>query len=240
MSEENVQQGNPKVVDESVFGSSSEDFFSALESDVNGVVQDNAEDTSAVQNKATSNQSPKVEQKDKPVSQEVPELDTLKKRYSDSSREAQKLKAQLNELKPFVPVLDAMKKDSGLIEHVRDYFNSGGDASKNIKQKLKLDEDFVFDPDEMVNKPDSDSAKVFNVMVDNIVKQRASQIMTEQGKLEAQKDAKNHLQAQAADFQKRHKMSPEDFESFVSVAEKRFREKGMTFDDVYYYESRQC
>lgn len=40
MKEENTQ-GNPEAVDNSVFGSDSEDFFSALEDDVNSIVQDN-------------------------------------------------------------------------------------------------------------------------------------------------------------------------------------------------------
>ena len=33
-------QGNPEVVDDAVFGSDSDDFFSALDQDVNGLVQD--------------------------------------------------------------------------------------------------------------------------------------------------------------------------------------------------------
>jgi len=42
-------------------------------------------------------------------------------------------------------VLDAMKKDTGLVEHVRDYFNSN---KKDIKDNLNLDDDFRFDTDE--------------------------------------------------------------------------------------------
>ena len=192
MSEENVQQGNPEAVEDSVFGSNSEDLFSALENDVNGAVQEENKSESSPVKEATSTKSPEVTEQQTQVSPNSQELNTLKKRYSDSSREAQNLRAQLNELKPFVPVLDAMKQDSGLIEHVRGYFKSGGNTPKNIKEQLNLGEDFVMDPDEMVNKPDSDSAKVFNSMVDKIVNQRANQIMAEQDRRDSEESAKDY------------------------------------------------
>jgi len=224
-------QSNPGIAEKAVFGSESEDFFSALENDVNSIVQDNNEN---VQNTETSTQSP-IENKEQTqqVSQEDPDIQNLKKRYSDSSREAQKLRAQLNELKPFVPVLDAMKNDSGLIEHVKGYFNDGGSTPKNIKEHLKLDEDFIFDSEDMVNNPNSDSAKVFNSMVDNVVRQRTSQLMDEQRQVQAQKDAKQYMTQQALDFQKRHGMTDAEFKDFVSDSDRRFQEKGMTFDDMF-------
>ena len=225
-------QGNPQTAEDTVFGSASEDFFSALEDDVNSIVQDD-KNTGNVQNKETSTQSPNTIEQKSEVSQENSEVETLKKRYSDSSREAQKLKAQLNELKPFVPVLDAMKNDGGLIEHVRDYLNNGGNTPKNIKESLKLDEDFVFDSEEMVNNPDSDSAKVFNSMVDRVVQQRTGQMMEQQKRAKAQDDAQHYMRQQAFDFQKRHSMNDEQFSDFVKAADKRFKEKGMSFDDMY-------
>ena len=233
MSEENVQQGNPKAVEDSVFGSNSEDFFSALENDVNGAVQEENKSESSPVKEATSTKSPEVTEQQTQVSPNSQELNTLKKRYSDSSREAQNLRAQLNELKPFVPVLDAMKQDSGLIEHVRGYFKNGGNTPKNIKEQLNLGEDFVMDPDEMVNKPDSDSAKVFNSMVDRIVNQKASQIIAEQDRVDSEQSAKDYLRHQAKDFQQRYNMNDEQFSNFIATAERRFQEKGMTFDDMY-------
>ena len=99
---EDNTQGNPKAVDDAVLGSESDDFFAALDQDVNGLVQD--EDVTP---KATTQATPQVD----PVQAganvtdgtQNSEIDNLKKRYSDSSREAQGLKAQLNQLKPFVP-----------------------------------------------------------------------------------------------------------------------------------------
>ena len=80
MSEENVQ-GNPKEVDDAVFGSEGDDFFTALENDVNSAIQDNAQESST---QATSeNQSPnQVGQNVPQVSQgsQESELETLRKR----------------------------------------------------------------------------------------------------------------------------------------------------------------
>ena len=121
--EENTQ-GNPKAVEDTVFGSEGDSFFESLEAEVNGGIQEDSKQN--VQNKATPvQQDPnRVGQQAAQVSQPS-EIETLKKRYSDSSREAQKMRAQLNELQPFMPVLDAMKKDGNLVEHVRDYLKSG-------------------------------------------------------------------------------------------------------------------
>ena len=164
INEEN-QPANPEAAEDAVFGSSSDDFFNALEDNVNSIVQE--PEGTEQKTEATSVKSPEV-QNQSSVSQDSnvnTELDNLKQRYSDSSREAQKLRAQLNELKPFVPMLDAMKRDNGLVNHVRDYFENGGEVNKNIKQQLKLDDDFSFDPDEMVNDKNSDSRKVFDKLM---------------------------------------------------------------------------
>ena len=170
--EENTQEGNPKSAEEAVFGSASDDFFDALDQDVNGLISDdNVGNDTQMETSAEQNPNQKV-QNQTPDGALESEINNLKKRYSDSSREAQNLRAQLNELKPFVPVLDAMKKDDGLVKHVKDYFKNGGELNQDIKSQLNLDEDFEFDPDEMVQNQDSDSRKVFNAMVDKIVQQR--------------------------------------------------------------------
>ena len=161
------------------------------------------------------------------------ELDNLKKRYSDSSREAQNLRAQLNELKPFVPVLDAMKQDSGLVNHVKDYFENGGNVSPDFKKQLKLDDDFQFDPDEMISNPDSDSRKVFDKMVGNMVNKKADEIMSSQEKMNQQKAYSGQVQAQAREFMERHGMTPDEFKAFTNEAKSRIQQRGITFEDMY-------
>ena len=230
MKEENTQ-GNPEAVDNSVFGSDSEDFFSALEDDVNSIVQDNEPEVK--KNVETPvQQDPTSEKTKAEVSQNL-EVENLKKRYSDSSREAQNLKAQLNELKPFVPVLDAMKQDSGLVSHVKQYFEKGGAVSQNMKEQLKLDEDFEFDPDEMVSNPDSDSRKVFNSMVNNIVNKKADELINMQRQANIQETQNQNTKIAAAQFMKKHGMTGDEFKAFTREAKQKMSTQGITFDDMY-------
>ena len=82
------------------------------------------------------------------------------------------MRAQLNELKPFMPVLDAMKKDSGLIQHVRGYFEDGGAVPGNVKEQLNLDAADVMIPKE---RPDLISSlcilskKTRNIIIQNLI-----------------------------------------------------------------------
>jgi hypothetical protein len=228
---EDNAQGNPEAVDNAVLGSDGEDFFSALEDDVNSIVQDNEPEVkntveTPVQQDPTSSQT-KAE-----VSQNL-EVENLKKRYSDSSREAQNLKAQLNQLKPFVPVLDAMKQDSGLVSHVRQYFEKGGAVSQNVKEQLKLDEDFEFDPDEMVSNPNSDSRKVFDNMVNNIVNKKADELINMQQQAHVQETQNQNTKIAAAQFMKKHGMTGDEFKAFTQEAQQKMNAQGITFDDMY-------
>ena len=228
---EDNAQGNPEAVDNAVLGSDGEDFFSALEDDVNSIVQDNEPEVkntveTPVQQDPTSSQT-KAE-----VSQNL-EVENLKKRYSDSSREAQNLKAQLNQLKPFVPVLDAMKQDSGLVSHVRQYFEKGGAVSENVKEQLKLDEDFEFDPDEMVSNPNSDSRKVFDNMVNNIVNKKADELINMQRQANAKETQGQNTKIAAAQFMKKHGMTGDEFKAFTQEAQQKMNAQGITFDDMY-------
>ena len=178
-------QGNPntetvanEAAEEAVFGSS-DDFFGEIESQVNGaIVDDNFTPEVTPPNEAgpeevTQQQSQEGSTKVNWDSEDNP----YKKRYSDSSREATRLQDDIKDLKPFVPVLEAMKNDSGLVEHVRNYLVDGGNRTKSVKEKLKLDEDFVFDGNEAVSDPDSDSAKVLNAQVDQLVQDRVGQVV---------------------------------------------------------------
>ena len=228
-------QGNPKPAEEAVFGSS-DAFFDAIENEVNGMVADDAEAKveETPQQVDPNSTNPK---RQKQVSQPTQD-DQWKKRYSDSSREAQRMRAELNELKPFVPVLDAMKKDSGLVDHVRGYFKGGGSVPKNVKDELSLGEDFQFDTEDLVNNPTSDSRKVFNTMVDKVVKQRANQILTNEKQNAQKMQGKLQAQAEAKAFKEKNGLTNDEFRAFLDDAEKRFRQGHLTFDDMYYLINR--
>ena len=224
MTKDNTEQGNPNV-----FGSEdSDDFFSSLEDSVNGMVQE--PESESVE--TSGEQNPNNNTSEASVSQN-PELDNLKKRYSDSSREAQNLRAQLNELKPFVPVLDAMKKDGKLVDHVRDYFKNGGQVNKNIKEELKLDDDFEFDPDEMVKDENSKSRQVFDKMVGNMVDKKAQGIMEQQQQQANREQYNANIKQQAAAFMEKHSMTADEFRAFTDEAKARIKTQGISFEDMY-------
>jgi uncharacterized protein (UPF0147 family) len=153
-----------------------------------------------------------------------------KKRYQDSSREAVKMNQQLRELKPFIPVLDAMKRDSGLVTHVREYLQSGGKPSKNVKKNLNLPKDFRYDPSEAVDNPDSNSAKVLNAQVENVVNGRVNQILDKEKQNSQKLRGELIKKKQETEFRNKYKMSDEQFTAFKNQANSR----KLTYDDIYY------
>jgi len=212
--------------------SSADDIFNALEKGVNGAI---SEKPSTTMKKATSGKSP-----DNSSSSEVSgDGVDWKKRYSDSTREAQKMKAKLGELEPLDPLMTLMKKDPGLIPHIQNYLSGKAAPSapaqekaspKSVAEEMKLDEDFIFDPHEAVTDPDSDSAKVMNAMVDRQLKTKLSMYAAQQKKkLMAGKTAE-HLKKVESEFKTRHNMTDEEFNEFKAKAQKH----QMTMDDAYY------
>ena len=226
----NNQSSNPdnaqQTAEDAMFGST-ESFFDALETDVNGMVK---EDSPVEKTEATPEMDPQQSTVES-GSEQPTDNENWKKRYSDSTREAQRIKAELNTLKPYVPVLEAMKNDSGLVEHVRDYISNGG--NKDIKDKLNLDEDFKFDTDDLIENPDSQSRKVFNAMVDEKVQSR-TQEMIETEKIQQQKvQNKLSAQQQAEEFRIKNNLSIEQMKNFLTDAQTRFKNGYLSFDDMY-------
>tara|TARA_R110000765_G_scaffold212957_3_gene317977 strand:+ start:118 stop:1032 length:915 start_codon:yes stop_codon:yes gene_type:complete len=207
----------------------SSDFFEQLDQSVNGQIQDTkvtqSQNSGSIQATRTSNDNGSNN-----VQPPVSNGSDWKKRYTDSSKEAVKLKGQLNELKPFVPVLDAMKKDSGLVQHVRDYLMNGGAPAKSIQDKLNLPEDFQFDQGEAMTDPDSNSAKVLNSHVDGLVKNRVGQMISAEKEEATKTQHKMSKMREAAAFKKKHNMTDEQWQEFVGQA----KDRKLTMDDVYH------
>ena len=223
------QEGNATEAPEStnvqdaVMGMNSEDFFESLDNQVNGGILEPSQTTSVQSGNTQS--SPNVE-----VQNEVPDnnLDTLQKRYSDSSREAKRLNGKLKELEPYMPILDAMREDPNLINHVRNYFEGGGQTPETMNQKLNLDEDFVFDAEEAFGKPDSDSAKVLGATIDGIVQRRLGNA------LKTQKNENAKL-AREAQFKQKMNMTDEQWKNFVDYAQS----KSLELEDIYFLMNRK-
>ena len=225
---EETTQGNPEAVQDSVFGSQGSDFFEALENDVNGAIQD---DTS--NSEVTQTQQSGPEQATRTVEEKGSNNETQvdwEQRYKDSTREAQRLHGEMSELKPFIPVLDAMKNDSGLVDHVRNYLTQGGKPSATIQDQLGLDEDFVFDASEAMSDQDSDSAKLMNAHVDRMVQGRVGQMINAEKQRANQTQAELNRQKDEKAFRDKHDMTDQEYEGFVAAA----KEHILTLEDVHY------
>ena len=200
----------------------SDDFFSELDKSVNGGILDEPSPSTSDNNSGNTLSSPSEVQP-----QVSTNVETIKKRYSDSSREAKRLNGKLQELEPYMPILDAMRDDPNLITHVRNYFEGGGQTPQNMASKLNLSEDFVFDADDAFSTPESDSAKVLGATIDGIVQRRLGKALKGQ-KTENQKLAKE------TGFRQKHDMTDEEWEVFVDFA----KSKSLELDDIYYLMNR--
>jgi len=226
------KQGNSEVdnqqenVEKAVFDSS-DNFFDNLDQSVNGMVSEGEETQKTTEVTRSESDTEQVTHNE---SQSAPNNVDWEKRYKDSSKEAVKMSQQLKDLKPFVPVLDAMKRDSGLVNHVRSYLENGGKPNKSVKDELGLDEDFIFDQQEAIENPDSDSAKLMQAHIDGIVQSRVNQVLTREKQNAQQMQTRFMQQKQEADFMKKNNMTPEEFNQFKAEAQSR----KLTLDDIHY------
>jgi len=235
-------QGNPEIgmqadsfeAAEASQPKGSEDFFNQLENEVNGGIIDDTEVTQSQPSGSEQVTHALQDNGSENVDQSIGSTD-WKKRYEDSSREAVRLSEQYKSVEPFVPVLEAMKNDSGLVDHVRDYLVNGGKPAKSIQEQLNLDEDFVFDANDITDQ-DSDSAKLMNAHVDRMVQGRVNQMLqAEQARAQEIQQAKSRTTEEQT-FKDRHNMSEDQFETFKVKAQEHI----MTLDDVNYLLNRDA
>mgnify|MGYP001304410721 CR=1 FL=1 len=200
-----------------------EEFFSQLDKQVMGETLEQPIETEAQEQITSPQGNPGVEQQANPNE----DIANLEKRYSDSSREAKRLNNRLNELEPYMPLLNAMKEDPNLISHVRGYFEGGGSAPKSVKEQLGLDEDFVFDYDEALSDPSSSSAKLFNATVDGVVQRRL-------GDYAKQQSMQSRRASEENAFKQKYEISDESYNDLMDYA----KSHRLTLEDVYYLKNR--
>ena len=234
---ENEVQSNPEIgmqadsleqAEANAPSPGSEDFFNQLDDTVNSQIKDVPEATPSQTSgpvKATHIINDKGSNTQ--MKQSTDSTDWAK-RYKDSSREAVKWRDRYKEVEKFVPVLQAMKNDSGLVDHVRTYLENGGPPAQSIQDKLSLGEDFVFDQHEAMTDPESDSAKVMNAHVDSLVTQRVGSMVQEEKNRASQVQQQKRQQAEEVAFKQKHNMSDEDFTQFKAKAQSH----KMTLDDI--------
>jgi hypothetical protein len=203
-------------------------FFEALDKEVNSMVYEEPSQT-------TSEELVDNNMSESPVDGRAAEVETshnpdagnVQQRYAASSREAKRLSGRLNELEPYVPILDAMKEDPNLITHVRNYFEGGGNAPKSMKEELSLDEDFLFDGGEAFDNPDSDSAKVLNATIDGLVQRRLSDYASRQ-------KSDNIRLSRESEFRSKYEMNDDQWGDLKEFAQN----KKLDLEDIYYLKNR--
>tara|TARA_R110002020_G_scaffold109463_4_gene253298 strand:- start:13730 stop:14617 length:888 start_codon:yes stop_codon:yes gene_type:complete len=222
----NSMPDNQQAAENSVFDSS-DNFFDNLDQSVNGMVSEGEETQTPTEVTRSESDTEQVTHNE---SQSAPNNVDWEKRYKDSSRAAIGMAEELKGLKPFVPVLNAMKRDSGLVDHVRGYLENGGKPNKSIKESLGLDEDFVYDQQDAIENPDSDSAKVMNAHIDGLVQSRVNQVLTREKQAAGQMQQKFVQKKQEAEFMQKHGMTQEEFGKFKQQAQSR----KLQLDDIHY------
>jgi hypothetical protein len=199
-------------------------FFEDLEKNVNGIVFD-AEENST---KTTERVTPE-EQSNLNVGSVVTEdsaasggidwdsaNNPYKQRYSDSSREAGKLKGRLDDLGQYDAIIDVMKKDPTLVTKVKDHLQNP--QSTNAKESLNLPDDFVFDADEAIGNPQSPSAKVLDTYVSRVVDSKVAKTEQKVQNTIASENNKRANAAEASSWMRKNNMSQQDFGQMMDKA----------------------
>jgi len=224
-----------KVMD-TIIEDSNADFFDALETEVNGAIQDAPKEQTKVEEPPVPEQ---VTPKKDTSSREVPhnpnwedESNPYKVRYSDSTREAQRIKAENDKLKPYESLIGVLEQDAELVNVVRGYLENG--TKPNMKESLDLGDDFVFDMDEAISDPGSKSAKVFNTYVDRVAQKRIGDTIAAERQKAKQSAQKRNLQSQARQFVDANKMNKDEFSELSKWAQTH----QLSWDDINFLKNR--
>ena len=185
--QENIQDNSEQDV--TVESSDPGDFFSDLEQQVNGSIVDEVIAdvvTEQAQSPATLERDPEqqAEQPDIWESEENP----YKKRYSDSSSEGKRLAEIVKDNEKYSELINVMKNDPGAAQAVLTHLSGKEKAEEasNPRELFGLDKEFVFDMDDALDNPKSESASVMNnwitTVANNIVENKVQEIETQQQK----------------------------------------------------------
>ena len=205
-----------------VMASGSDDYFEQLEKQVNGgIYEDTQKEEQVTPDQPQVEVQDSMEGTDSAADWESDD-NPYKKRYSDSSRENAKNQKMIEDNSQYNALIDVMKKDPGLLDTVKGYLETGGQVKQN------LPEDFIFDPDEAFQDPNSTSAKVFTNAVQGIVNNAVSKSTQAMGnRMEAEKVAEqNNREAEA--WMKANNMSKEDFAVMMDKASSHT----ISYDDI--------
>jgi len=208
----------------------SDSFFDSLEKQVNGQVSsDETNDLQPETEQVTQQQTdPEVTGNDE-VDLKA-EVKNLKKRYSDSSREAQRLKSELSGVEgitQYKPLIDYLQNNPDSVQALRNHING--------KPEDKFSEDFVFDGHEAITEPNSESAKALKQMIDSEADKRVQSRMAAQANKNRATITEMKRQREVDDFIKRTGINQEELNTMQEWASRR----ELTMDDIYYLMNKE-
>ena len=201
----------------------SEGFFENLENQVNGQIHDGSDNTIHSETEQATQAIDPVDTSNEGTDWKV-EAENLKQRYSDSSREAQRLKTELDSASKYAkykPLIDHLNSDPTAVDALKSHL------SGEIKPQFA--EDFVFDAHEAVTKPDSDSGKALKQMINSEADKKVNARLQQVEQSNAQNVARERLLTEVDAFKEKRNLSDNEFEDLQKWAQTR----ELTLDDIY-------
>ena len=233
------KKGNSEQVVEEVMDTivedSNADFFDALETQVNGAIQDAPAEQAEGQGLVPEQVTPEADTSSREVPQTPnweDESNPYKVRYSDSTREAQRMKAKNDKLEPYESLINVLEQDAELVDVVRGYLDKG--TKPDMKESLNLGDDFVFDMDEAISDTNSKSAQVLNTYVDRVAEKRVSDTISAERQKAKQAAQKRNLQSQTKQFVDANGMNKDEFSDLSKWAQTH----QLSWDDIYFLKNR--
>ena len=204
------------------------DFFDALDREVTGLILDDNTDTvDSTPVQETSETNPE------PVEASDDHQHDYEKRYKDSSREARKLKEQLDDMKQYEPLLNRLKEDTGMVDAIKQYVERGNEP-QNMQQALNLPEDFVFDLDEAMQNPSSPSAQALEHTISGVVDRRVNNQLEQERQMRTQETNQAQMKENANAFKEKMKISDNEFDDMMDWA----KSHSTSLEDIYYLKNR--
>jgi hypothetical protein len=223
--ENNSNPGIEEVLEGDAEDTGSDSFFDSLEQQVNGQVSDD-EPTQPEIEQETQYQTDSVDAGNEEIDWKS-EAGNLKQRYADSSREAQRLKAELDnasQYSQYAPLINHLQNDPSAIEALKNHISGESDPIK------EFGDDFIFDGQEALTDPNSDSAKALRGMIDREADNKVNQRFSQEQQKNQQALGEYQEQQQVQDFMQRTGMNETQMDAMQEWANTR----ELTMDDIHY------
>ena len=203
------------------------DFFESLDREVNGMILDDDTVGEVEEQETQQKADPSVD------AQPDDHQHDWEKRYKDSSSEAQRLKSQLDGVSQYQPLIERLKEDTGMVNAIQQYIEKGNEP-KDVRQALNLPEDFVFDLDDAVSSPGSQSAKALEYTISGVVDRRVNNQLEHDRNVRKEETLKQKQVREAREFKDRNEISDQEYSSMMDWA----NEHETSLEDIYYLKNR--